>query len=290
MSGRPPRPRPAVGAAGSVRGARYRRRVLAYLLGGLLVLLVVLAAADLLIERRAKDRMTDALRCISGDSSLDPDISLGGTPVLVQAISGRFATIRVADVPATALLPAPDETSDTGGDNGNDTGTIRDLLAGQSVDLTLHDVGLGSPASIGSVTASDTIGWDILTETLGSAGNLGGATLGEQDGQLAVTLAQQVMGQPLEILMTVTADGSAVVLTPETVVLGSRQVRATLLSGLVGGLGNGDQNPLEPRTVDLDLPDGANLSAASVESGGLRVDLAMTSAGLAGATGSGCLG
>lgn len=133
--------------------------------------------------------------------------------------------------------------------------------------------------------ASTTVAWDVVTDRLGSAADgLSGATLGEEDGLLAVTLTQSVLGQPVKVLMSPKTDGDSLVVTPETVVLGNRQLQASLLSGLAGGLGglNGrtGENLLEPRTVKLDLPKGASLAAVAVRPDGLAVDLTIDPAAL----------
>lgn len=270
---------------------------------GLVLLLASTVTADLLVSARVKDRLTGALRCVSGDDSLDPDISLGRTPVLLQLVTGEISTIHITGLSAQALRSSTADPTDrtdltdltdqdeTAG-SGDSAASGGELLDAADLALTLHHVSPGTPVSIGSAVASATVGWDALTDRLTSTtADLDGAELGADDGMIAVTLARQVMGQSLEVLMSVAVEDSALELTPQTVVIGQRRIQASLLSGLVGGLGNGDQNPLEARTVDLDLPDGATLRSAEVGSDGLTVDLAMSADDLGDASGgSDCLG
>jgi hypothetical protein len=243
-----------------------------------LALLVALGVAtDVFLTRRVEHRLTEALRCVTGDESLSPGVSLGSTPLLLQMVSGKLDTVDITGIPADDLAS-------------------KKLLGSGDIDLTLHGVHAGKPPSIGSMDASATVGWDAVTDRLRSAADgLSGATVGEQDGLLAVTLTQQLLGQPVKVLMSAKTDGGSLVAL-ETVVLGNRQLQASLLSGLAGGLeGSGTgQNPLEPRTLDLDLPAGASLSSVEVRPEGLAVDLAITPAALGngtfGAGGSGVKG
>ncbi|MBT0773997.1 DUF2993 domain-containing protein [Kineosporia sp. J2-2] len=265
------------------RGAAWRRPVLVTVV--VLVLLIALTAvADVVIARRAESRITTALRCATGDDSIAPELSLGRTPVLLQLVSGSFGTVTIDGLPVSSISTA---------------GRAADLLGAGEVDLTLHDVGPGRPVTVGSATASATIGWDALTERLGSAGDaeddaaqaLSGATFGWQDGLLAVTLQQRMLGAPLTVLMRLEVDGTSLTLTPETVAVGDRLVQASLLAGLAGRLGTGAGNPLDPRTVDLDLPEGVTLQAVSGGDAGLGVDLAVAPDALGKrGNGGGCLG
>lgn len=129
--------------------------------------------------------------------------------MLLQLATGSIGEVRISGVPMAALGTAG-------------------ALAGD-LDLTLHEVEVGRPPTIGSMDASVTVGWDALAERLGST--LAGATLGEQDGKVAVTLTQQMMGQPLRVLMGLAVEEGSLVMTPETVAVGERQFQASLSPG-----------------------------------------------------------
>ncbi len=235
-----------------------RRRVVVIVATALTLLVAVGVVSDVVLTHRVEHRLTEAMRCVTGDDSLNPGVSLGSTPLLLQMASGKLSKVGITGLPMDSLGAGS--------------------LGSGDVDLTLHNVDVGKPPKIESVDASTTVAWDAVTDRLGSAdGGLSGATLGEQDGLLAVTLTQQLLGQPVKVLMSATMDGDALVITPETVVLGNRQLQASLLSGLSGGLGGfgggAGENPLKSRTVKLDLPKGASLSSVAVRPTGLAVDL-----------------
>lgn len=241
-------------SAGVWRG---RRKVIA---GSVLaaVLLTLSVTADVVVTRQAESRIARALGCATGNDSLSPEVSLGRTPVLLQLLTGDLDQVKVS-------------------------GLVLDALPVGELDVTLHGVEPGKPPSVESMEVSATAGWDSVTERMGEA--FAGAGLGERDGKMALTLQRQMMGRPVQVLLGLSSDGGSLVATPETIVLGDRRIQASLLAGMIG---EGEANPLEARTVDLDLPDGASISSVAVTPEGLAVDLAVTPGALGG--GSGCLG
>ncbi|GAB3279704.1 hypothetical protein [Kineosporia babensis] len=122
---------------------------------------------------------------------------------------------------------------------------------------------------LGPVTL--TFDYDSVAERIGAQVQaLSGATLGEQDGLLTITLQEQMLGRPLKVLLDLTTDGSSLVLTPQSLVIGDRQVQAALLQRLTG-----EQDALEPRTFDPELPEGVSLEKVSATSDGLAVTVAI---------------
>ncbi|GAB6898764.1 LmeA family phospholipid-binding protein [Kineosporia succinea] len=259
-------------AAGSGRAATRPRwhRPAVVAAGVVVVLLGLVVAADVVVARQVRGRIVASLRCATGTADLTPDVSLGGTPVLLQLLSGHLGRVSVSGVPSSAL---------------GDGATGQELPVTGDVDLILSDVTPGRPPSIGAATATVTVDWDALTDRLTEAAPaLDGATLGEQAGMLAVRPTRQVMGRSVQLLMSLSTEKSSLVLTPTTVVIGDRRIQASLLTGLLGESGADDQ--LAPRTVDLDLPEGAALVSAGVSADGLVVGTSVDVAAFRG-TGSG---
>lgn len=248
-----------------VQSEEVRRRPRRWVLvsASCVVLLVVLAVvANVVLTRYVKDRVVQVLRCATGDDTITPTVSLGRTPLLVGLASRELDQVTIS-----GLSPSSIQTMDgvaTAADPSSDA-LVGDLS------ITLHGVGLGDPPTTKSADASVRLGWDGLQGALSgssvSSGSFGapgaadsaelaGATLAEEDGLLAVSLAEKVGGRSVKVLVSLQPNGDSMTVTPQSVVIGGRRIGVGLVSLLAGDAlqdANGESR-LKPREVDLDLP------------------------------------
>ncbi|GLY31544.1 LmeA family phospholipid-binding protein [Kineosporia sp. NBRC 101731] len=257
-----------------------RRRVMAALT--VVVLLVVgMVVGNIFLTSRLQDRVRAQMRCVSGDDSISPTVSTGSKPLLLDLVSGTIGTVTISGFPASGL----------GVENKDGQARAAGMLGDSDLTLTLHDVGLRGDRTPTSAEVSATVSWSAISDRLSQAGQaddgddsgqavanmLAGAKISERDGQLAVTLPQQMAGQSVQVLMVLAVSEGDLTLTPETVVIGQRAIRASLLAGFAGagagGAGSGIAKALQPRTMDLDLPDNVSLQSAEATPEGLAVKL-----------------
>lgn len=269
-----PRKAPAESAAGALDPGpvgRNRWRWVAVATVVLLVLLVPVGNAALSWYVRAD--VLRVLRCVTGDDSVDPAVSLGGGPVLLDLPGREIGEITVSGLPPAAVeqVSAARSTDPA----------VAAAVADADLTLILRGVSLRDPGVLRSAEATVHLPWQGVNAALESASSsaadeLAGATLGEQDGLLAVTPAQEVAGQPVTVLVALEPEAQALTATVRSVVVGGQTIGVGLISLLAGDLlekfGGADQ--LQPRTVDLGLPAGMELTTVIVRSDGL--DLALT--------------
>ncbi|MBT0773759.1 DUF2993 domain-containing protein [Kineosporia sp. J2-2] len=250
---------------------RWFRRRWVTVTAGLLILVLVLAViADVALTRYVKHGVVQALRCATGDGELTPDVSLGGPPVLVELATGELDQVTISGLSTTSVRSLDGRDARAGSSSST-------IPPGQ-LTVTLRGLGLDDPPSVRSAQASVLMRWDGLAGIAGSAtSELAGATLGAQDGLLAVTLKDELAGEPVKVLAALEAGGDTMTVTPESVVIGGRTVGLGLVSLFAGDLLKNDDGTsrLAPRTVDLDLPDGTSLRSVAVRPGGLAMDLSV---------------
>ncbi|MCD5353445.1 LmeA family phospholipid-binding protein [Kineosporia mesophila] len=257
----------------------FRRRWLVVVAVCLVVLAVLVVVANVMVTRYVKDQVVRVLRCATDDDTLDPTVSLGSTPLLFGMVSGEVRTVTIGGLSTTAV-------------SGLDTQKPVSVPKG-TLSVTLDGLGVRKPHSVESAQAAVHLPWDGLGGRLASEADLSGATLAAKDGLLAVTLAEKVAGEPVTALVSIEADGDSLTVTPESVIVGGRQIGIGLVSLLAGDLlddENGESR-LKPRTINLDLPEGTTLEAVKVQSEGLDLDLGIDPAqiGKSGAAGRNCL-
>ncbi|MCE0540036.1 DUF2993 domain-containing protein [Kineosporia rhizophila] len=251
---------------------RNRRRLVLISALTCVVLLVALAVvANLVLTQYVKDGVVQALRCATGDDTITPKVSLGERPMLVELAAREVEQVTISGLAPDSMQPAEE-----------DAAVEASPVAGGELSITLHGLGLGDPPTLKSAEAAVSLPWDSLAGALaapaeGSADDLAGATLGEQDGLLAVTLPEDVAGQPLQVLVSLEPDGKQMTVTPQSIVIGGRTIGVGLISLFAGDLLNDEngESQLKPRSVDLDLPEGATLEKVRVQSQGLALDLAI---------------
>jgi hypothetical protein len=287
----------------------FRRRWVLALASGLVVLVALGVVADLVLTRYVKDGVVQALRCATGNDKVTPTVSLGGAPVLVGLATRKLDQVTISGLSPAAMDQA--SSSSAAASSGSSGPALKD----GKLTITLHGLGLGDPPSLKSAEAAVWLPWAGLSDTLtatpspssspspspspssdsdSDSDDLAGATLGAQDGLLAVTLPQEVAGKPLKVLVSLEPDGGSMTVTPESIVVGGRKIGVGLISLLAGDLlkdKNGESR-LKPRTVDLDLPGGTTVHSLKVETGGLAMDLDIDPALVRenGGAGADCLG
>ncbi|WP_285601831.1 LmeA family phospholipid-binding protein [Kineosporia sp. NBRC 101731] len=257
----------------------FRRRRLVVITAGLVVLAVLAVVANVMVTRYVKDQVVRVLRCATDDDTLDPTVSLGSTPLLFGLVSGEVRTVTIGGLSTTAV-------------SGLDSRKPVSVPEG-TLSVTLDGLGVRKPHSVESAQASVHLPWGGLGDRLDSEADLTGATLAEKDGLLAVALPQKVAGEQVTALVSLGTDGDSLTVTPESVIIGGRQIGIGLVSLLTGDLlkdENGESR-LEPRVIDLNLPQGTTLETVKVQSEGLDLDLGVDPAqiGKSGAAGRNCL-
>ncbi|MDP9826126.1 hypothetical protein [Kineosporia succinea] len=283
----------AVGTDGAAPGGRRQRRWPAVTAAVVVLLLVLGVGANVWATRYTKDAVVRVLRCVTGDESLSPTVSLGETPLLMGLVSRTVDRITISGLSTTSIAAVAAPATAAG-----DTDASSGIPLG-SLTVTLTGVGLGDPPTMDSAHAALTLPFDGLSGKLTSsadpedAGELNGASLTAQDGLLAVTLAEKVGGRPVKVLVRLEPGGDTLTATPESVVVGGRTVGVGLVSLLTGDLlqdENGESR-LKPRTVDLGLPAGTTLETVGVRPEGLALGLAVDPAQVsrAGTAGRDCL-
>jgi len=255
----------------------FRRRWVLVTASGLVLLVVLAVVGNVVLTRYVKGRVVQALRCVTGDESLRPTVSLGGPPMLVGLASRKVGQVTIRGVSPSVMSP---DSASSG-------------LADGDLTITLHGLGLSDPPSVKSAEATVWLPWAGLGETLAadpSSSDLAGATLGAEDGLLAVTLPQEVGGRPLKVLVGLKPDGGSMTVTPQSIVVGGQKIGIGLVSLLAGDLlkdANGGSR-LKSRTIDLDLPGRTTVRALEVQSGGLGLKLDVDPALVRPASGAAC--
>ncbi|GIJ75698.1 Protein of unknown function [Micromonospora phaseoli] len=176
-------------------GRRPRRRGRKVLIGFVVLLIVLaglIAIADRVAANVAERTIADEVRqqvAQQGAQSSPPEVEVGGFPFLTQVLDGRYEriSIRLRDVQGSVqggvvALPSLDV------DARNVRASLDTLRTGQG-DVVAE-----------TVNGTGTISYQSLTALLDREG----LTLGERDGQLAVTAPVDILGQRLTV--TGTAD------------------------------------------------------------------------------------
>ncbi|GIJ07505.1 DUF2993 domain-containing protein [Micromonospora andamanensis] len=176
-------------------GQRPRRRGRKVLIGFVVLLLVLaglVAIADRVAASVAERTIADEVRqqvAEQGAQSSPPEVEVGGFPFLTQVLDGRYEriSIKLRDVQASVqgdavALPSLDV------DARNVRASLDTLRTGQGEVVAE------------TVNGTGTISYQSLAALLDREG----LTLGERDGQLAVTAPVDVLGQRLTV--TGTAD------------------------------------------------------------------------------------
>ncbi|WBB55309.1 DUF2993 domain-containing protein [Verrucosispora sp. WMMD573] len=174
---------------------RPRRRGRKVLIGFVVLLLVLaglIAIADRVAASVAERTIADEVRqqvAEQGAQSLPPEVEVGGFPFLTQVLDGRYEriSIKLRDVRASVqgdavALPSLDV------DARNVRASLDTLRTGQGEVVAE------------TVNGTGTISYQSLSALLDREG----LTLGERDGQLAVTAPVDILGQRLTV--TGTAD------------------------------------------------------------------------------------
>ncbi|MER5704681.1 DUF2993 domain-containing protein [Micromonospora sp. NPDC002296] len=172
------------------RPRRRGRKVLITLLVLLVILAGLLVAADRIAagvaERAIADQVTKEIAKQDAQSSA-PEVEVGGFPFLTQVLDGRYEriTIKLRDVQGAVRGDAVSlPTLDV---DARNVRASLDTLRTQQGDVVAE-----------TVDGTGTITYDSLAKLLDRPG----LTLGERDGQLAVTAPVDILGQKLTVTGT----------------------------------------------------------------------------------------
>jgi LmeA-like phospholipid-binding len=174
------------------------------LLIAVVVLLILGAAADFAAARIFEDRVTDAVRR-EYDLDRRPVVQVRDFPFLPRLAAGRFSTIDVAATDVTA--------------EGINAAELQLQLHGVRVP---REVLLGEPGRVTVERADGTVELTQAEVNRLLADRLQGGALAIEDDGVRVRVQVQLLGQPLDALVTgrLGARNGAVTFTPDAVQLG----------------------------------------------------------------------
>ncbi|MEV6954170.1 LmeA family phospholipid-binding protein [Streptomyces sp. NPDC051183] len=205
------------------------------------------AATDSVVEDIARQRIEKAAACrLSPEGPVRVELtdSLAG----LRSLTGALGTVHIE---ASRVHHADTE---------------------MDVRADLHDVTTDGATSGGTATAK--IPYAALQKRL--ADTAPGMTVGGDGSGLTLTgrAGTGVLSLPVTVHAGVTAAGTGLTVTPDTVTALGRTMPIESLSGLPGAAGFAEK--LAPRTVEVgELPDGARLTGARADASGLDVTLSL---------------
>ncbi|MCT9007688.1 DUF2993 domain-containing protein [Streptomyces sp. NPDC054766] len=209
------------------------------------------AATDLVVERKVRNRVAEAAECRLGATrgvQVDLDDTLAG----LEALTGTVGGVHVS------------------------AEGVRRQGTDMDVDVHLRDVSTGGATSGGTATA--TIAYGALDETVGAQGgaDASGLKTGTDGTHLTLMGAAGSTGMPVTVVTNLSTTAHSLTITPADVQILGREVPVSALSALPGAAGFADK--LKPRTIDIHkLPDGATLVGAHAGSDGLVLDFKVAS-------------
>lgn len=221
---------------------------------GPLVLIVVVAlaltlvAADWLVGRQMSSRVADAIECRLGVT--DADVEIGGWPRALPLLTHRVPEVRVrAEGVQLGEVPA-------------------------EVELTLSDVRRdASRLSATSATAVVDVPLEQLTERLADQGRQIEVT-GDGD-HVVATVGPELF--PVSVLLRPELEGDRLLLHPDGIVVGGRQldgaVADRLTDRLLERVGTGPVGQALTEGLPLPVPDSAEVTEVSVHGDDVRLAL-----------------
>ncbi|MER6345089.1 LmeA family phospholipid-binding protein [Streptomyces sp. NPDC001595] len=234
-----------------------KRRRIYVSAAGTAILVLAVAATDLVVERTAEQRIAEVAECrLGAEVEAELDSSFAG----LRSVTGHVGTVRLD----AARLQR----------NG--------VTLGLRVDL--HGVSTDGEATGGSAVAA--VPYAELGKRLGSAAGSGGAvamddvTLGPDGSRLVLHGFVGDLHLPVSVAMDLSTTSRAVTLTPRAVRMLGREVSVSALPALAGE-GARLKDELKPRTLKIDrLPAGVRLTGAEVADDGLVLRFALSPSGL----------
>ncbi|MEU0227249.1 DUF2993 domain-containing protein [Streptomyces sp. NPDC006284] len=216
---------------------------------------------DLLVERKAEQRVAEAAGCRLG---ADVDAELRSSFAGLRALTGRVGTVH---------LSAP---------------RMRREDLDMALQADLYGVSTDGGASGGSAAVSVT--YAELGKRLdrsGEADGMAGMTLGSDGTRLTLSGTAGALQVPVSVRMDLSTTSHAVTLTPRAVNMLGREVAVSALSALPGAAEFADK--LKPRTIEIGkLPAGVRLTGAEAASDGLLLRFGLTPEELSGDKGAAC--
>ncbi|GEN80563.1 LmeA family phospholipid-binding protein [Actinotalea fermentans] len=217
------------------------------------VVLAVLAGGaylvDSLMRDQAEQRVAAEVEQAIPGVEQPPDVTIEGFPFLTQVAAGELSSVRLAAPAATV-----------------------DGLRLEDVVVRVHGVGTTAPYTAETAEMTALVTPDAAEAALG----LSGLDLGVRDGELIATAS--ALGLPLDVAMSVRAEGQEVVVDVVGFVLGGFRVDSGELPAEITAQLQG------LRIAITGLPATMNLTGATVVDDGIRLeaagaDLALSAAG-----------
>ncbi|MCX4919026.1 DUF2993 domain-containing protein [Streptomyces sp. NBC_00687] len=216
-----------------------KRRRLYLAAGCVAALTLMVAGTDLLVERKAEEKIAEAVECRLNGAS-DVHAELGSAFAGLRAVAGTVGTVHIS------------------------AGHVRHGGFDVALAANLYGVSTGGDAASGSATA--TVGYADLGKRLGGA--QGGMTPASDGTHLVLTGTVGDSGMPVTVVTDLSTTSHAVTVTPSSVSVLGKQLSVSALGALPGASGIADG--LKPRTIDIGtLPAGVRLTDARAAADGL---------------------
>ncbi|MEU4656120.1 LmeA family phospholipid-binding protein [Streptomyces sp. NPDC023723] len=216
-------------------------------------LTLALTVADLVVERKAEEKIVEVAECRLGDAS-DVTADLGDTLAGLRTVTGRVGTVHIH------------------------AGRVHRAGVDMALQASLYGVSTDGGATSGS--ASATVSYAQLGERLD--GGAGGMRPGSDGTHLTLTGTAGDLGVPVTVLTDLSTTAHSVTITPAAVSLMGREVPVSALSSLPGAAQLAGK--LKPRKIDMGkLPEGARLTGARPGPEGLTLDFGLSAKDVAGA-------
>lgn len=195
---------------------RRRRRILLGIAIPLIVIVVLVAVAEIGGRAWAQERIRTQVASALDQDPASVDATVGGGSIIVQALQGALGRV------------------DVGVDDAH-----LDALSGDLA-ITAEGVPLDTSQPVDSLTAGVTLGPDAVTDLVRQAPALAEADVAFGDDDLTVSTSTTVLGisVPVKLALTPSVDGGAIVLTPSRISVGGADfdldgLRASRWAGLV---------------------------------------------------------
>jgi hypothetical protein len=209
------------------------------------VLLTATGAADLTLEHVAQNRIAERFDCRLHPQA-GTSVALTDTLAGLDLLTGRVGTVRI------------------------DARGITKHDMRMNLNVQLDDVTDKGATSGGTATA--TVPLPELQQRI--PGAAGGATLGTQDGNLAITTTAGGIDVPVTVLAAVTTTTDSLVITPQTLDLMGHEIPVSALAGSAAP--SAMTARLQPHTMPLHgLAPGTRLASAGVGPDGLALHLTL---------------
>ncbi|WP_420309193.1 LmeA family phospholipid-binding protein [Streptomyces sp. YS-B37] len=214
--------------------------------GCVAALTLAVVGTDLLVERKAEERIAEAVECRLAGAS-DVHVELGSEFAGLRAVAGTVGTVHI--------------------------GAEHVRHEGFDVALAANLYGVSTDGDATSGSAAATVAYAELGERFGSA--RGGMTPASDGTHLVLTGTAGKTEMPVTVVTDLSTTSHAVTITPSSVSVLGERLSVSALAAMPGASGVADG--LKPQTIELGaLPAGVRLTGASAATDGLVLRFALS--------------